>query len=419
MLVNNQVRFGLSTVSAENFGRGRPSVRTVSANELREAKLVAGNVPVVPTRESLRVSDRPAGNTVAARPAQERFFSKRVPSTQRESFSAESAQLRQSIERSARMRASNSEASGRNTENRPAPGNGGFAGPSRERNDNAAAPNANTVRRPSTMRPSQNSEQAQTPAANSQRQPNAGWRRFGQGAGQATPQGENNGNQRPTVLRSPRQRASSPESVPARPDATPNISRPARNGPTAPEARSGPPQFSGGRMRTSDPERMIAQNNSGNQQSNSNTEADRQNGWQRFSGGPRSSAPSQGASSGDNQSGNSSSRSASRPPLQLNRPIIEPRDSGQSRNSGRPQGNASGNSSQNSRGFSAAPSAPRQSPSAGSTNSTRSAPSMRSAPQTPSRGAASSSRGASSNGRSVPNTGAGTRGRAPERSQSR
>ena len=65
MLINNQVRYGLSTVSADHFGRGRDNVRTVSAAELRGAQLVTGNVPVVPSRESLRVSDRTV-NTAAS-----------------------------------------------------------------------------------------------------------------------------------------------------------------------------------------------------------------------------------------------------------------------------------------------------------------------------------------------------------------
>jgi hypothetical protein len=50
MLINNQVRYGMSAVSAENFGHGRAMTRTVSAAELNSGHLMTGNVPVVPSR---------------------------------------------------------------------------------------------------------------------------------------------------------------------------------------------------------------------------------------------------------------------------------------------------------------------------------------------------------------------------------
>jgi len=395
MLVNDRVRFGLSTVSAENFGQGSAAVRTVSTTELRQGHLVAGNLPVVPSRDSLRASDRPLSSSASSRPAnQARFFSRRVPSTQRESFSDQSAQLQQAIERDGRLRSSNNDGAGdRSTDNRPAANNGGFSGPSRERNNNV--PELNSPRQTQTPAP------AQTPASDTRREPSAGWRRFGTGqAGQAAP-ADSQSNQRAPVLRAPRQRATGSESSPGRPDPTANPARPAQNESRPSEPRSGLPRISSRRMEASDPDRMVAQNSSGNQQSGneaqSNSNNDRQNGWQRFSGGPRPSSSARGTNATNQTNNPTSPRSDSRPPLELNRPIIQPRTSGNARGSG-----------------GSVESAPRGTSPSGNT---RVAPTPRSAPDTTSRGAASPSRG-TAGGRSVPST--GTRGRAPaERSQAR
>jgi len=391
MLVNDRVRFGLSTVSAEHFGRGSAAVRTVSTTELRQGQFVAGNLPVVPTRDSLRASDRPVSSAASSRPAsQERFFSRRVPSTQRESFSDQSAQLQQAIERDGRFRPSNDGAASRSADNRPAANSGGFAGPSSGRNNNAAELNS--------PRQAQTTAQAQTPAPDARREPSAGWRRFG--AGQAA-SAESQSNQRAPVLRAPRQRASASEPAQNRADAPENRSQPPAADRPQPPARS--PRVTSRRVAPSNPERPATQNDAGNQSPRNQepgnevqSPADRQGGWQRFSGQPRAGSPARGASGGNQASTPPSPRSDSRPPLELNRPILRERSFGGS-----------------------VQTAPRgTSPS----ENMRVAPTPRSAPETASRGAANDSSGAagasrgSAGGRSVPST--GTRGRGPaERSQ--
>jgi hypothetical protein len=416
MLVNNQVRFGLSTVSAGDFGRGRANVRTVSTTELREGQFVAGNLPVVPTRDSLRASDRPVASSASSRQAQGRFFSRRVPSSQRESFSDQTAQLRQSVERAGPFRSSSGGADNATADNRPAASGGGFAG-SANRSSNSPSNARNNTAELNSPRQNQSTSQAQTPAPATRREPTAGFRRFGNGQPSRPASGDSQSTQRTPVLRSPRQRAAGSESSPNGPDATADPARPARNQmrPAAPQ--SGLPRITSRRVPANDPENIVAQNNAGNQksenqsQSDSNSTSERPSGWQRFSGGSRAPSPSRGTSATTNQNSNRPSpRSDTRPPLELNRPIIQPRDSGQPRTSANP------------RGFGGSSQTPPRATTSPNSN-TRVAPAPRSAPDTasrgtatPSRGTAGTSRGAA-NARSAPST--GTRGRAPERPQAK
>jgi hypothetical protein len=82
-LANPNVRRAVTTVSTEDFVRGRVprNFQGVDATTLRQAQVVQGTLPAVPTRESLRPVDRPVpASGTAARPQtpnNERFFSKR------------------------------------------------------------------------------------------------------------------------------------------------------------------------------------------------------------------------------------------------------------------------------------------------------------------------------------------------------
>ena len=75
---NARVRAGITSVAAENFGRGNARFeRGVDVATLREARVATGNLGVVPTRESLAVSNRgfasaPAGIRAGA---STRFYS--------------------------------------------------------------------------------------------------------------------------------------------------------------------------------------------------------------------------------------------------------------------------------------------------------------------------------------------------------
>ena len=88
-LTNPHIRGSITSVSAENFGRGGHEGwrHGVEEHELRDSKVMTANLPVVPSRESLH-----AGRGEGAAPAgiqtrnNDRFFSKRQPPAGPESF---------------------------------------------------------------------------------------------------------------------------------------------------------------------------------------------------------------------------------------------------------------------------------------------------------------------------------------------
>jgi FecR protein len=91
MVQNNvRVRGSITTVSSEDFGRGNFSNRHfgVGENEWREGRLMTANVPVVPSRENLRVAasgNVQAGATVQPRNT-DRFYTRHQPPAGPESF---------------------------------------------------------------------------------------------------------------------------------------------------------------------------------------------------------------------------------------------------------------------------------------------------------------------------------------------
>ena len=93
------VRAGISTVSAEGFGRGASPIRRgVSEADFRGARGVTGNLPVVPTRESLqpaRASIRPAIEGRSS--AQQHFFTRNQPPAGPASFHTQVANVQQTI----------------------------------------------------------------------------------------------------------------------------------------------------------------------------------------------------------------------------------------------------------------------------------------------------------------------------------
>ncbi|MFL6313829.1 MAG: DUF6600 domain-containing protein [Terriglobales bacterium] len=89
-LTNPRVRGSITSVSAENFGRGGHEGwrHGVDEHELRESRVMTANLPVVPSRESLHAS---SGNSGAPAGIQtrnsDRFFTKHAPpAAKQESF---------------------------------------------------------------------------------------------------------------------------------------------------------------------------------------------------------------------------------------------------------------------------------------------------------------------------------------------
>ena len=77
VLVNDRLRQGVSGVPAGSFGRGVVPARGVTAAEVRGGRVMTGNLPIVPTHDSLRISERPVNSAITARmSAQHSFFSR-------------------------------------------------------------------------------------------------------------------------------------------------------------------------------------------------------------------------------------------------------------------------------------------------------------------------------------------------------
>jgi len=96
MWTNDRVRSGLSTVAANGFGHGAVHATPASLDNLRNARGMTGNLPVVPSHESLSASGGFRG--VGARSNQS-FFSKNTPSARPESFSQQASHMQQAIQR--------------------------------------------------------------------------------------------------------------------------------------------------------------------------------------------------------------------------------------------------------------------------------------------------------------------------------
>src|ERR1700680_493975 len=104
--VNARIRKAISAVPANRFGTGRSASATVSRRAFRDARIITGELPIVPTREALSATNRPASpssmamsmsmsTTSGGRP--ERFFTKRQPAAA-PPFDRQAAQIQESIQ---------------------------------------------------------------------------------------------------------------------------------------------------------------------------------------------------------------------------------------------------------------------------------------------------------------------------------
>jgi len=99
---NPRLRNSITAVETNDFISGRSSRQggRVSESQLRDAHLVAGNPPAVPTRESLRASDRAvtASRSVGT-DRSERMFARRTPPEVRNSFSEGERAMRDMVQK--------------------------------------------------------------------------------------------------------------------------------------------------------------------------------------------------------------------------------------------------------------------------------------------------------------------------------
>lgn len=214
---NARVRGGFSGLSGDHFGRGagfRPTA--VNPGAFRGGKIMTGNLPVVPSRESLSASGRiQAAGSGAARSVgngNQRFFGKNPVNSRPEPFNQQASKLQSSIQRDGKFSPVTAENRGGGVGAGAGPASGArVTGTERAENNNRPETNSRVVGsaspenrggatndRPVGGNGSGNTtqrgvEQNTRPGGNTN---NGGWHSFGQpGAGSTRPSAGN----RPTL----------------------------------------------------------------------------------------------------------------------------------------------------------------------------------------------------------------------------
>jgi hypothetical protein len=99
--INDQhVGRALSTMSAERFGAGRGTAVAAGQSQLRNARVMTGNLPVVPTRASLSASGRAAAPSTIRSGGPQHFFGSTRNAARPVSFQQQTARLQQSMQQS-------------------------------------------------------------------------------------------------------------------------------------------------------------------------------------------------------------------------------------------------------------------------------------------------------------------------------
>ena len=97
-LHNEHIGRAMSTVNAGHFGAGRVNAVAASREQLRGARMMAGNLPVVPSRASLSASGRMASAATMRNSGSQRFFGSHNNIARPTSFQQQTASLRQSMQ---------------------------------------------------------------------------------------------------------------------------------------------------------------------------------------------------------------------------------------------------------------------------------------------------------------------------------
>ena len=97
---NTHIGGALSTVNAGHFGAGRVNAVPASRAQLGGARMMAGNLPVVPSRASLSASGRAASASTVRNGGSERFFGSHNNVARPASFTQQTSSLRQSMQQS-------------------------------------------------------------------------------------------------------------------------------------------------------------------------------------------------------------------------------------------------------------------------------------------------------------------------------
>lgn len=102
--VDGRIREAISSLPADRFGTGLSAPKTVSRRAFREARIITGNLPIVPTKEMLSATNRPGkASSMLSGGRQEQYFTKRQPPATPQSFDKEAAQVQESIAGTGRL----------------------------------------------------------------------------------------------------------------------------------------------------------------------------------------------------------------------------------------------------------------------------------------------------------------------------
>ncbi len=332
--MNERVRQGISTVPADRFGTGRQAPGSVSREEFNRGRMMAGNLPVVPTREALSVSNRPAAASTLQHGGQpQRFFTKSQPGPAPQPFDRQAAQVRQAIQRSGQFKPINGD-TGRGVPNAARSGQNSPSGVAAEA-AHASAPRPSPGVRMGAGREIHGSSTsgAQPSERGTSPMESQGWRHFGSGAGQNQAGAQNHPAARRTL--------SSPANSSVRHDEEKSSasdgggwrrfsdSSSAQRGGVGATSRSPESSAAVGANATRRTENSVRPESSGNDQS-----------WRHFTPQPRNTMQESPGFSREPGGGRGlsqdSPRSYSRPPLEMRQPIVTPRASQE--NAGPPRG---------------------------------------------------------------------------------
>jgi hypothetical protein len=98
-----RIRESISTVPTDRFGRGGVRPTPYKHEGFKDGGMITNGLPLVPSRQSLSASDRPASPSTIRGGQHERFFTKSRPAARPESFDKQVTQLQQDIQRSGRF----------------------------------------------------------------------------------------------------------------------------------------------------------------------------------------------------------------------------------------------------------------------------------------------------------------------------
>ena len=322
-LTNPRVRGSITSVSAENFGRGGHEGwrHGVEERELRESRVMTANLPVVPSRESLH-----AGNGNAGAPAgiqtrnSDRFFTKHAPPAARqESFHDQMQRVQRVVGPEAAGASHGSSSGATNGAQNTSAGQHSFNERGRIESgmNNAHAPNGGSTAAGSPGNTAQDHSRGD----------HSGWNKFGS---PATHSGGDVGNGRSESSGNPR-------------NSSGGVSDHQVNGRQINDRQINDHQINDRQMRDHQINSGMSQSSDRNAGQTSHTPES--GGWQKFpSSADRSSGPGRGPGQDhspaiDHGSGpgisaadrvdhtaQGNSGGNSRPPLDLHRPIVTPRE---------------------------------------------------------------------------------------------